>query len=204
VTDALTPPDASVERLVGFTNGVVAIAITLIALPLVDTARSVGSRPALDFLAANLLSLSAAALSFVVIAAFWKDHHRLYRTVTGSTTALINANLVWLASIVFLPVPTVLIVNSPGHDPVAAGVYIATVLVAEVSIRVQKVILTRRGLLGAGTEASSRFVWADWILVLLTLVALIVAVLLPVTSLYPLVLIVLARPIKWLALGDSR
>jgi uncharacterized membrane protein len=161
VSDRQSPGDPSVERLVGFTNGVVAIAITVIALPLVDTARSVGSRLAIDFLSANVLNLSAAALSFVVIAA------------------------------------------SPGHDPVAAGVYVATVFVAEVSIRIQKVILTRRGLLGPGTEASTRFVWADWILVLLALVALIVTVLVPATSLYPLVLILLARPIKWLALRGA-
>ncbi|WP_394771618.1 TMEM175 family protein [Lacisediminihabitans sp.] len=203
MSDVASPVDPSIERLVGFTNGVVAIAITLIALPLVDIARSVESRPAADFLSANVLNLAAAALSFVVIAAFWKDHHRLYRSVTGSTTALINANLVWLATIVFLPVPTVLIVDSPGHDPVAAGVYVATVLVAETSIRVQKVILERKGLLGPGIAASTVFVWADWILVLLTLVALIVTVLFPVTSLYPLVLIVLARPIKWLALRGA-
>ncbi|TXN29335.1 hypothetical protein [Lacisediminihabitans profunda] len=37
----------------------------------------------------------------------------------------------------------------------------------------------------------------------ITLVALIVTVLFPATSLYPLVLIVLARPIKWLALRGA-
>src|SRR3954454_6078556 len=117
-------PEHGAGRLVAFTDGVVAIAITLIVLPLVDSARSIGSQPATEFLQQNAFNLFAAALRFVVIASFWKDHHRLYRSVTGSTAALVNANLVWLAAIVFLPLPTVLIVESPGHDAVAAGLYI--------------------------------------------------------------------------------
>lgn len=186
-----------VGRLVGFTDAVVAIAITLIVLPLVDAARSIGNRPASDFLAENGFNLLAAALSFVVIATFWKDHHRLYRRVTGSTKALINTNLLWLAGIVFLPLPTVLIVNSPGHDPVAAGLYIGTILVTEVAVRLQEVVIVRAGL-APGEALPSRTLWTDWIVVALTLVALVITLTVPATGLYPLLLALLTRPLRWL------
>ena len=201
--DAGRPPrhaDRGVGRLVGFTDGVVAIAITLIVLPLVDSARSIGTQPALEFLHQNTFNLFAAALSFVVIASFWKDHHRLYRVVTGSTAALINANLVWLAAIVFLPLPTVLIVESPGHDPVAAGLYVGTIIAAQLAIRMQELIVVRSDLLPTEARPSARSLWADWIVVVLTVVALIVTVAVPQTGLYPLLLVLLGYPLNWLVL----
>lgn len=188
--------ERGVGRLVGFTDGVVAIAITLIVLPLVDSARSIGSTPAIAFLEANLFNLFAAALSFVVIASFWKDHHNLYRRVTGSNAALVNANLLWLAAIVFLPLPTVLIVESPGHDAVSAGLYIGTILVAQIAIRVQELIIVRAGLLPEDAVPPRRALRADWIVVALTFIALVVAVVAPVTGLYPLLLVLLAVPIN--------
>jgi hypothetical protein len=76
------------ERLVFFSDAVAAIAITLIILPLVDSARNLGSASVASFLADNLDDLAAAALSFVVIAAFWRGHHALFDRVTGYTTAI--------------------------------------------------------------------------------------------------------------------
>ena len=196
--------ERGVGRLMAFTDGVVAIAITLIVLPLVDAAQELSSKPAAEFLHDNARGLAAAALSFVVIASFWKEHHRLYQGVTGSTRSLVNANLLWIVGIVFLPLPTVLVVGSPGGDPVAAALYIGTILVSQVALRLQILVIVRRGLLRTGARppvASLRpgaRLWTDWIMVGLTAAALAIAVALPVTSLYPLLLILLARPITWL------
>ncbi|WP_291054047.1 TMEM175 family protein [Herbiconiux sp.] len=190
-------PESGVRRLVAFTDAVVAIAITLIVLPLVDTAQE-GASSATDFLTANALGLGAAALSFVVIAAFWKDHHRLYQGVTRSTRALVNANLLWVAGIVFLPLPTVLVVSSPGHDSLAAGLYIGAVLVTQIAVRLQELILARRGLLPPGREPVRGYLWADWITAGLTALALAVTLSVPPAGLYPLLLMLLSWPINWL------
>jgi uncharacterized membrane protein len=192
-----------VGRLVGFTDAVVAIAITLIVLPLVDSAQSSPSESASGFLADNAFGLLAAALSFVVIASFWRDHHRLYKEVRGGTAALVNTNLLWLAGIIFLPLPTVLIVNSPGHDPVAAALYIGTVLVTAIAIRLQELIIVRADLLRPGTVPPPLFLWADWIVVGLLLIAFIVTVAIPATGLYPLFVVLLGRPISWLVLRGT-
>lgn len=88
------------DRLVNFSDAVVAIAITLIVLPPVDSARDLGTESVGVFLRQNSDNLWAAALSFVVIGGFWKDHHRLFEQVTGYTRVVINVNLLWLAGIV--------------------------------------------------------------------------------------------------------
>jgi len=191
--------EQGVRRLVGFTDGVVAIAITLIVLPLVDAARDLGTKPAIDFLSDNGFNLLAAGLSFVVIALFWMDHHRLYRRVSGATAPLIRANLVWLAAIVFLPLPTVLIVDSPGHDPIAEGLYIGTVLVAQVAIRAQELIIVRERLVPGAAEVPAGVLWRDWIVVGLVAAALVVTLSVPAAGLYPLLFAVLARPLGYLA-----
>jgi uncharacterized membrane protein len=189
--------DRTDRRLVNFSDGVVAIAITVIILPLVDSARSFGSGPTINFLSANIFNLEAAGLSFIVIANFWLDHHRLYRRVTGSTRGLIYANLLWLAAIVFLPLPTVLIVDSPGHDPVAAGLYIGTILIADVAARLQEVVI-RRNHLESDPVSPQRPLWTSWTTAFLTFLALIIAVAVPATGLYPLLLILLGVPITLL------
>ncbi len=197
MSEAEGQSDRSVGRLVGFTDSVVAIAITLIVLPLVDSARSIGPTSASDWLSGNALSIFAAALSFVLIASFWKDHHRLYRQVTGSTALLVNLNLLWLASIIFLPLPTVLIVDSPGHDPVAVPIYIATIVVAQIALRLQELVIVRAELMPAALEPSTQVLWADWVVVALTVASLVVALTIPATGLYSLLLTLLARPIGW-------
>ncbi|WP_051514153.1 MULTISPECIES: TMEM175 family protein [Microbacterium] len=192
-----------VERLVTFTDAVVAIAITLIVLPLVDAAQQDRSEGAGTFFADNALSLFAAALSFVLIASFWKMHHRVYIDVIASTPALINANLLWVAAIAFLPLPTVLVVETSGTTALGSGVYIATILATVVAIRLQKEIIVRRGLRGPDVPAPPTS-WTDWLAVPLTVLALIIAVVFPVTSLYPLLLLLLARPISLVVhRGDS-
>lgn len=193
----------AVERLVTFTDAVVAIAITLIVLPLVDAAQQDRSEGAGTFFTDNALSLFAAALSFVLIASFWKMHHRVYIDVIASTRALLNANLLWVAAIVFLPLPTVLVVETSGTTALGSGVYIATILVTVVAIRLQKTIIIRHRLRGPDAPVPLTS-WTDWLAVPLTAIALIIAVVFPETSLYPLFLLLLARPISVIVhRGDS-
>ncbi len=63
--------DKGLQRLVTFSDAVVAIAITLLILPLVDAASSFPSMGLRHFLDANSTRLLAFALSFVVIGSFW-------------------------------------------------------------------------------------------------------------------------------------
>jgi uncharacterized membrane protein len=208
MVEELETRDPGVGRLVGFSDGVVAIAITLIVLPLVDAASSTNKTGA-AFLADNRTGLLSAAISFVVIAAFWRDHHRLYRQVTASSRGLVNVNLIWLAGIVFLPLPTVMIVQSPGHDAVAAGLYMATVLIVSIAVRMQELLVVRAGEVRAGVRVSARSLAADWIVPALLLLALITTLVFPITWLWSLGFVWLARPLGWIVrrtapAGESR
>jgi uncharacterized membrane protein len=93
------------ERLVFFSDAVVAIAITLLALglPLPH-----GSSDAIlwDSLRSLWNAYLAFLISFVVIGAHWRLHHRLYRFVARLDSRLIGINMVWLLTIILMPYAT--------------------------------------------------------------------------------------------------
>jgi uncharacterized membrane protein len=100
----------SVERLIFFTDAVVAIAITVLILPLVDivTADANKASPVAveTFLRDNVGQLLAFALSFVIIARFWIANHGILADTIGSTTVLIWLDIAWVFTIVGRPLPT--------------------------------------------------------------------------------------------------
>jgi uncharacterized membrane protein len=103
------------ERLIFFSDAVVAIAITLLALSLPD----VGGHSDL----AVLRSMRHAAdaylsflISFVVIAAHWRAHHRLYQSVVRLDSQLISINMVWLLMIIITPYATRVLSGGHGSE----------------------------------------------------------------------------------------
>src|ERR1700712_2290522 len=96
------------ERLIFFTDAVVAIAITLLILPLVDLvtsdeAKSEGIGP---FLAGNFGQLAAFGLSFVIIVRFWIANHEIMVDVVRTSPVLMWLDIAWVFTIVVLPLPT--------------------------------------------------------------------------------------------------
>lgn len=121
--------EASVDRIISFSDGVVAIAITLLILPLTEIERPEGANlinVALD----NEPALFSFALSFAVIANYWTIHHDIFRPVRRHDGRLVMRNMLWLAAIVFLPFPTALIAD--GLDGGFATLYIGTLLLISV------------------------------------------------------------------------
>ena len=99
------------ERLKAFADAVVAIAMTLLILPLME---SVGDAAAdhlssLEWLNANTGQLFSFALSFVLIANFWLTHHRLFAGIHRVTNGLLWLTIAWMFTIVWLPIPTALV-----------------------------------------------------------------------------------------------
>src|SRR6478735_6009389 len=66
------------ERLKAFSDAVVAIAMTLLILPLMESVRDVAAHDlsTWEWLNENAGQLLSFALSFVLIANFWLTHHR--------------------------------------------------------------------------------------------------------------------------------
>jgi uncharacterized membrane protein len=118
-----------VDRLLAFSDAVVAIAATLLVLPLVDVAVDIDSQPPGPVLADHAGDLLAFGLSFVVIYQFWLVHHAIYEPVVRYTPLLAWLNGLWLLSIVFLPFPTQLIGSASPREALTHGLYVGTLLV---------------------------------------------------------------------------
>jgi uncharacterized membrane protein len=125
----------SSERLVVFVDAVVAIALTLLVLPLVELVPEGvrGTPPLGELLRENRDRLGSFLLSFLVIFQFWWAHHQLFRHVSRVRRSVVTLTLLWTLSIVFLPVPTAIITAyTPGPGPIA--LYIGTLLVTSGSL----------------------------------------------------------------------
>lgn len=93
-----------VDRLVAFSDGVFAIAITLLVLSLeVPRVPDKKLGEALSDIGPQLFTY---ALSFVVIGAYWMGHHRMFRSLQRTNQALIWLNLLVLGLVALLPFPT--------------------------------------------------------------------------------------------------
>lgn len=189
---------AGLSRLVGFTDAVVAIAMTLLILPLVNDAGSIGARTPKDFLAENAFDLFAFVLSFVVIFRFWLVHHSMYQRAVGYTPGLVWANLLWLLCLVFLPFPTQLLDTDTQHDALTNGLYIATLVLASASALIQQLIINRTPSIQAPEPGRDSLLGSAAVTALM-LAAWVIAVLLPEVGLWSLLLLFLQSPVQRLA-----
>lgn len=116
------------DRLVNFSDAVVAIAATLLVLPFVDNATET-TRGNVDATIAELApEFLVFVLSFVVVTRFWFSHHSFFERLVGYTPRLVWFNLMWLLGIVIMPFPTQLVAIATGTDKLAVVVYIGVML----------------------------------------------------------------------------
>jgi uncharacterized membrane protein len=146
------------ERLILFSDAVVAIAITLLALELpVPAGRTVSEfwKSAREHDSHYLAFL----ISFVVISASWGQHHRVFRSVERVDSRLRLINMVWLMMIVLNPLATKML-TTQSHDTVAThalrfGFYALLQVVAGLALVAATRRLTTRHLRIAGAPAPS-------------------------------------------------
>jgi uncharacterized membrane protein len=189
--------EAGFRRLVNFSDAVVAIAITLLILPLVDSASNIGSATLGHFLAANRPKLLAFFLSFFVIGRFWWAQHVTFERLRSYNTLLVSGMFLWLISIVFLPFPTELLGVSSGGLGVHA-LYIGTLLVAAVSGLIQVAAAVRNSELQVEGDHDLLRTDAYLSLSIVTAVAFVVALAVPSIGLWALLALALQGPLEHL------
>ncbi|TWF81158.1 putative membrane protein [Pseudonocardia hierapolitana] len=147
----MTEPGGA-ERLVFFTDAVVAIAITLLVLPLVDAVGEAvdAGRSATEVITGNLGQFFSFLLSFAVIARLWSAHHRLFDGVTTASRRVVGLNMLWLLTIVVLPFPTEMI-GGYGEDWFTAVLYIGSILASSACLTALSVAIRGRLVGGAGS-----------------------------------------------------
>ena len=102
-------PRRTAERTVPLTDAVVAIAMTLLVLPLVDAAGDVDTDQLGSFFSSHWNLLVSFGVSFLVIFAFWSAQSAAYHRLAGldiEVPALRQLTMCWLLLIAFLPFPT--------------------------------------------------------------------------------------------------
>jgi len=130
-----TETASGTERLVGFSDGVIAVAITLLVLDIrlpELPAQADGAA-----VAAALLSIapkfSAYALSFLVVGGFWYIHHLRFRYIYRCDATLIWLNLLFLMVIGIVPFASAVLSghgNSAGYALYDGTMAVAAVLSA--------------------------------------------------------------------------
>lgn len=166
------------ERFKAFVDAVVAIAMTLLILPLMESVSEAasGHMSTAEFLDEHSGQLLSFGLSFLLIATFWMGHHRQYRDVEFITGPLLWINVAWMATIVWLPVPTAMI-GQMDTDPLQAVVYIGTLIMTQVTTLAGWLYLARHRDLGTvSTEAIRLGAIGDVAAIVLFAAALAIAV----------------------------
>jgi uncharacterized membrane protein len=109
------PPPFGLDRIVFFSDAVMAIAITLLVLDL--KVPDAAGRSASDLGRTIMLGLWPKYLgymvSFWVIALYWVAHHRCFRYIRKYDRRLIYLNFLFLMFIAFMPFPTGLLFSNP-------------------------------------------------------------------------------------------
>jgi uncharacterized membrane protein len=122
------PIDLDTTRLEAFSDAVMAVIITILALEL---------RPPDGTSYATIRSVAPSfgiyVLSFVMIAIYWNNHHHLLRATTRISGGVMWANMALLFCLSLIPVATEWIRDTYGHvehDPTMPAMFLGAVLFA--------------------------------------------------------------------------
>lgn len=127
VRERLTYKRDSIEfnRVVALTDGIYAIAMTLLVLtigiPKVDP----------DSLADELKSIDGDVITYLISVAilgyYWVSNHRFVRHLEAMDSTYVGINVVYLAVVAFVPLPTALL-DRYSSEPVTVVIYLVTLL----------------------------------------------------------------------------
>ena len=123
-------PGTTTERVEAFSDGVIAIAITLLVLTLKVPNAKDGDL--IDALLDQWPSYVAFIVSFVVIGIMWVSHHSMFERIATVDRPLLFLNLLLLMGFAFLPYPTSLlaryVADGGANSHVAAAMYSTTMV----------------------------------------------------------------------------
>jgi uncharacterized membrane protein len=132
-------------RLEAFSDGVFAIAITLLILNF-HIPTGLNENQVWNAIADQQDVFLSAAISFVVIGVYWTVNRKTFALIDRTNGALTASNFVHLATIVFLPFPT-LVMSEYTKSFAAVGMYAATIALAGFTAAVTVVIAWRGNLM---------------------------------------------------------
>ena len=128
---SLVRTERGFDRIVNFSDATVAIAMTLLVLPLVELGGSSEAGENLwDLLSENANAIFGFVLSFLVIWSMWVNHHRVMEYFADYDSTVLGLHLIWLLTMVSIPFTTQLITNNDLYQHGATALYVAVLLVS--------------------------------------------------------------------------
>jgi uncharacterized membrane protein len=127
-----------IDRLLALTDGVVAIALTLLVLQLqVPVTHALKHHPDSAKALWHALNVDGAEftsylVSFLVIAQFWLVHHRILRSMRGHSEALAWRNFFFLLSLTLMPFTSDLL-GRYGDNPLAITLFAVNLVAISLS-----------------------------------------------------------------------
>ena len=136
------------DRLAAFSDGVIAIIITIMVLEL-----HVPHGSDLSTLATIAPSFLTYVLSFIYVGIYWNNHHHLLHTVTRVDGLILWANLHLLFWLSIIPVTTAWMGQNLGA-PLPTAIYGAALLMPAIAyVLLQRAIIHRQGTQSVLAEA---------------------------------------------------
>jgi uncharacterized membrane protein len=149
----------SVDRLLALSDGVVAIALTLLVLQLRVPSLPSASADSASALASALArggdQLTAYVISFYVVAQFWLVHHRVFQHLVGQEEGLAWWNFAFLFTITIMPFTSDLL-GEYGSNPLAVDIFALNLLLATLATQATAELGRRRGLTTPGYHKAAR------------------------------------------------
>ena len=178
--------ERDLDRFLTFIDAIVAIAITLLVLPLVELIGDVGDQRVADLLREHQAQFWSFLLSFVVIARLWLVQRSAVTHLARLDRRVVTLLLVWTLTIVFLPFPTALVAQTSDQS-VTRVLYIGTVLLSVVALALAELVIVRRPEItdGLGVPPLEGTV----VNVALLVLALVVTLVFPVVGYFSLLLL---------------
>jgi uncharacterized membrane protein len=191
--------ERGLDRFVTFLDAVVAIAITLLVLPLAEVLQDVDPGESLgSVLSSEAGQFFAFFLSFAVIARFWLVHHRVVEGVGAYDPAFLLLNLLWILTIVLLPFATQVVGSYP-PEPLAVLIYIGTITVSSVSLSAIAWHVWRTPALRRHADEPAPTPWASLVTPAILVVALLIGTLSRRVNYGAMLLLLLTGPVEsWL------
>lgn len=183
--------ERDLDRFLTFIDAIVAIAITLLVLPLAEAATEVGDGSVGDLLRETDDKLLAFFLSFLVIAQLWMSQHYIVSGLVVQNTLVTRLLLAWTLTIVFLPFPTALVAEV-SDDPATKILYIGTMALSSALLALLARAIGRDRSL-RDTDRRPDQAQAAGAVVGFVL-ALAITLTFPATGYYPLLLLLFADP----------
>lgn len=144
---------AAAERLSFFSDAVLAIAITLLALGLPLPAGSTNGQ-VWDSLTAHYDEYLAFFVSFVVVGSNWTSHHAVFRYISRLGGRFRQWNMLWLLMMVITPFVTRVLTAGNGGFAARFTLYAVVQVIASFCFLQMLSQMTRHHLLRDGTPAA--------------------------------------------------